>query len=287
MRVFTSTMAPTTAGLTGPALTAIRPRPSCCSLLDRTGAAAQNRSMKDSPLPGLPTMAALMLSAMIAGWIGLFGPLDFSKIKEWQTLAAAIIAATGVLLTALVAVGNVSKQVRINILGREEDRIQRELPGLRDAVIFYNRFVFIRHEGFLSNVTVFFRERGISLPNSTIEKDIIDALPNTDVATRLRVRILTTTMVRFAGNVESALRRIPQMESEISLLKDSAPEDAKRLEEKIESERQRLRILKQRVSSAMDELEEDRRAIQSKIELYDKRLVRIRREVEAYFGETD
>src|SRR6516165_7374506 len=48
-------------------------------------------------LPGLPTMAALMLSALITVWLGLWGPIDIQKLKDWQPLMASIIAPTIVL----------------------------------------------------------------------------------------------------------------------------------------------------------------------------------------------
>ena len=31
-------------------------------------------------LPGLPTMAALMVTVMITVWLGIWGPLDLSRI---------------------------------------------------------------------------------------------------------------------------------------------------------------------------------------------------------------
>ena len=95
---------------------------------------------KEAPrLPGLPTMAALMLSVLIAVWLGLFGPLNLAAIEKWQTLVSASVAAMGIAVAALIAVRNVSRQIRINILLREEDRIEKHLPGLRDASLYLAR----------------------------------------------------------------------------------------------------------------------------------------------------
>jgi|SRR5580692_12473680 hypothetical protein len=41
---------------------------------------------------GLPTMATLMVSAMLAAWLGIWGPIDLEKLKEWQPLIASIVA---------------------------------------------------------------------------------------------------------------------------------------------------------------------------------------------------
>lgn len=43
-------------------------------------------------LPGLPTMSALMLSAVLATWLSVAGP---PNLKDWQTLIASCIALIG------------------------------------------------------------------------------------------------------------------------------------------------------------------------------------------------
>ena len=96
-------------------------------------------------LPGLPTMVVLMLTAILTVWLGIWGPLDLSRLEKWQTLTGSILAIGGVVLTAIVAVRNVRRQIRVNILSREEDRIERLLPGLREAVDFAS--VFLLHRG--------------------------------------------------------------------------------------------------------------------------------------------
>ena len=48
-------------------------------------------------------MAALALIAILVTWLGLWGPLSFDKLKEWQTLLAAIIAPSIALYAATLA----------------------------------------------------------------------------------------------------------------------------------------------------------------------------------------
>ena len=95
-------------------------------------------------LPGLPTISALMLCAMLAAWLGLLGPLDLSTVQNWPTLISALVTAIGIMVAAAIAVRNVKRQIRINILSREEDRIERHLPGLRDARYFLSGFLTYR-----------------------------------------------------------------------------------------------------------------------------------------------
>jgi hypothetical protein len=84
-------------------------------------------------LPSAATMALFMTSVLFATWLGLLGPISISAIKEWQTL----IGFAGTLTVGAIAWVNVSRQLqqqkigtRLSLLSREEDRIEKELPGL-------------------------------------------------------------------------------------------------------------------------------------------------------------
>lgn len=63
--------------------------------------------------PGLPTITALMLAAIVAVWLGVLGPLDLSRLKEWQTLTSALVAliAAGVAYVAAIAKVNFDRAV--------------------------------------------------------------------------------------------------------------------------------------------------------------------------------
>lgn len=43
-------------------------------------------------LPGLPTISALMLTAVLTVWLGLWGAVDLSKLEKWQTLMTGFVA---------------------------------------------------------------------------------------------------------------------------------------------------------------------------------------------------
>jgi hypothetical protein len=90
-------------------------------------------------LPGLPTMSALMLSSVLSAWLGIAGPVNLSVIKEWQTSIGFLVA----LFVGWIAWVNVNRTLkqqrastRITLVGREEDRIERELPNMRDLELF-------------------------------------------------------------------------------------------------------------------------------------------------------
>jgi hypothetical protein len=60
-------------------------------------------------LPGLPTMSALLLAAILTAWLGIWGPISLEGLAKWQTLTGACIAADGV----FVAAYNVTRQMRV------------------------------------------------------------------------------------------------------------------------------------------------------------------------------
>jgi hypothetical protein len=177
--------------------------------LDKRARTSPNISMTVPPhLPGLPTMAALLLAAMIAVWLGIAGPLDLAKLQNWQTLIAACVAAVGIAVTAYVAVRNVTKQIRIGILNREEDRIETELPGLREARDYCGKFLPLKAARAFYGIGQSFCDLGFGISGSTFQEDVSNALPNTDAATRHRVQTRLHSCWIYATTAESLMAKI-------------------------------------------------------------------------------
>jgi hypothetical protein len=82
-----------------------------------------------SNLPGLPTISALGAAILITVWLGVDGPIELEKLKEWQTLMAAIIAPSIAFLAAIVAYKAAMAKVNFD---REvhEKTMQRHRRGL-------------------------------------------------------------------------------------------------------------------------------------------------------------
>jgi hypothetical protein len=98
--------------------------------LDSRKASRHSGAMKKPRLPGLPTVSALMLTAIIATALGLFGPIDIAKFKEWQTLFAAFIAPSIALIAAIVAYKGAMAQVN-QARSVYEETIAREQNATR------------------------------------------------------------------------------------------------------------------------------------------------------------
>ena len=77
--------------------------------LDNHNNRRQNPFMISPRLPGLPTVAALMLAAVLTAWLGVWGPIKLENVKDWQPLIAAVIAlASPVLAASLPPFGRTS-----------------------------------------------------------------------------------------------------------------------------------------------------------------------------------
>jgi hypothetical protein len=86
-------------------------------------------------LPGLPTFSALMLCVVLTAWLGIWGPIDLEKVWRWQTLIGAAFTGLGI----LAASWNVTRQMGLTARSREEDRLEKEIPGLNAAFVFMSR----------------------------------------------------------------------------------------------------------------------------------------------------
>jgi surface antigen len=62
-------------------------------------------------LPGLPTISALMLAAILTVWLGLSGPVDLSKLKEWQALSATFVALAAAGIAYLAVMAKVNRSI--------------------------------------------------------------------------------------------------------------------------------------------------------------------------------
>jgi hypothetical protein len=233
-------------------------------------------------LPGPASIIGLMFSAVTATWLGIFGPLDLTGLKNWQTLISAIVAAAGIAAAAY----NVSRQIRINILVREEDRIEKQLPGLRNAVNFLRSFVTsFRQITAFYRMTSEFARHGFGTAGSTFEKDIEKALPLTDDATRSTALCLLMQAYSAASSAQGSRGLIEQLEDSIRDPSQWAPGEVDKVRNEIAGARREFESQRDKFRNCIDNLNAEVDAIEQKIVRYDRRKKRIRSEVERYFGD--
>jgi hypothetical protein len=202
---------------------------------------------------------------------------------RWQTLTAALLGVGGVILTAIIAVRNVAKQIKINVFS-EEDRIERLLPGLREADHFAGSFLQYRVTRGFHGIVQCFQDDGFGVVGSTYLKDVAKALPNTDQSTRRMVEQRLYTCFNWARNAEAMRLAI---EAGVHNTSDPSQWDTaeyRKVREEIDEHRAKFAQYREQYGIAMDALEAEILLIRKKTELYEDRLGGIREELETYFA---
>ena len=112
-------------------------------------------------LSALCIVLGCVLGILIGGAIGQSGGGE-PWIRTYGSLVGTLFAFAGTIIGFAVATRNMLRQMHINLISREEDRIERTLPGLHDArdFLFYLSLD-LRREGDLNALRVLARH-GIS-----------------------------------------------------------------------------------------------------------------------------
>ena len=79
--------------------------------------------MKKPEWPGIATAVAILLILTMISWLGLWGPVEISHLKEWQTLLASGFA----LIAAGIAYIGATAKVRHDREIAERDEMRRKL----------------------------------------------------------------------------------------------------------------------------------------------------------------
>jgi hypothetical protein len=107
------------------------------------------------------------------------GALD--ALKEWQTLIGALVASAAV----YVAYINVSRQVRMNIILREEQIINDEYPGTMDAAHFLSILnLRLSQETNVAGLTEVLQDYRLRVQTSVVRNELEKVLPQTSLAIR-------------------------------------------------------------------------------------------------------
>jgi hypothetical protein len=72
-------------------------------------------------------MSALMLGAIIVAWLGLWGPINLTRLQQWQTLLAAIIAPSIALYAATLAYQGAMAKVNLDREELDRRRVSEQL----------------------------------------------------------------------------------------------------------------------------------------------------------------
>ena len=239
--------------------------------------------MKRAYLPGLATMAALMLTAMIAAALATIHPADFPLTRAtWLPLLGVLVGVLTIVFTAM----NVTRQIKIGIYSREEDRLEKILPGLIDAQNLCRPFLFhLRPLGSYGSVGGFFQNQGFrSQGPDDIKSEIQRRLPLSDETTRREL----TAALGFVWQAGTAAA-VTQLEiSQHSIERQNHMGQKLVLDSILEVQKMRLAMFEtQKVAyhDALSALQQLSVNLGTKHAYLARRAGRIRKTLEAYFGD--
>jgi hypothetical protein len=207
--------------------------------------------------------------------------------SDWLGFAGAIIAATLTSVVAVAAIYFATKQIRINVLLREEDRIDKLLPGLRNAINFIEPFLDLKALTTMNGAVSGFQLLGFGANGSTLEKDIERALPATDDATRAEV----LSGLHRAYGLARAAEGSRTFKETLEATRDADPPSAwapghyEKLNREIAQAASKFEAHRSQFANYMDELFALSLRCRQRIERYERRRIHIRTEIEEYFGD--
>jgi hypothetical protein len=96
--------------------------------------------MKKNNLSGLSPLWLISLALLLGVFLTTTIPLVISSnainSTAWIGFSGNVVGGAVALIAVVVASMNVARQLRVNLMSREEDRMEQDLPGLREAATY-------------------------------------------------------------------------------------------------------------------------------------------------------
>lgn len=201
---------------------------------------------------------------------------DEPWIKTYQGLVGAFLGIASGGIGLGVATFNVLRQMRINLISREEDRIERTLPGLRDARAYlYDLMIRLRpiEPSMFDDAIVYIGINEIAAIDGVVER----SLPRADD----RVRQVVVNALYGIAAAAFAIRAARRHVIDVSRLRTEG-DDLGTAQYKNAVGNFEAQI--ERAKHYISELRSDADALHAQVIMLERRLPRFREELERYFA---
>jgi hypothetical protein len=148
--------------------------------------------MDRNNLPGLTPVGLILLTTILAAFVPIAVPFVFGsdtvKASDWLGFAGSIITAGVAAIAIRYAWQGIKMQTELDIISREEERMEALLPGLEAALVFLTRV----HSDFIKadfkDYRFILERSGLWLASHDGMRAMIEQkLPSTDASTRRRI----------------------------------------------------------------------------------------------------
>jgi len=246
--------------------------------------------MKNDNLPGLSPIWLIGLALALGVFLSVALPALVSTLPvntaAWLGFAGSVTSGSVAAIAIYVAVRNVRNQLQVSLIGREEERIEAALPGLKQLAGYLGTLVPIIRKSKPAAIA----ERigdfiGIVDEHDNWHDKFDEAFRLTDQATREQLRIILEDIIRssrlVANDEKQMLNAMKRLEFEKEN-KTANIEEARSIVQGLQV-RHNLHMLVYR--TGLHALEAFQDPVRAKIEISERRLIRFRQKVEEYFDD--
>jgi hypothetical protein len=133
---------------------------------------------------------------------------------DWLGFCAGVLAASVAAIAIFFAWRGITRQMRVSIISREEERLERDLPGLYEAMRYCDRLVQMTTTEALNRILERVKEsegdEGVGA-----RRGVRDALPLTDEATKRSITDATMFLFRMASQIKRTREAIARADENI------------------------------------------------------------------------
>jgi hypothetical protein len=251
---------------------------------------AAGSGMNKSNLPGLSPLWLISLAMVLGTTIVVMIPAAISggdaiKANDWIAFAGNVLAGVMTLIAAVIAWFAVQRQIRaqaesearrttIDLISREEERMEALLPGLESA---FNFLITVQNaliiQGNFDAYRTALNGLGLWLDDmNDMQAKIDKRLPTTDASTRLEIARTLGLLVSGTSEYQRAMHHMLDPD-----LVDRTPEETS-------ATQWSLKAATNTVQSARDAFDRLLLAIHERANLFRERMPKFRTRIEASFG---
>jgi hypothetical protein len=204
---------------------------------------------------------------------------ELPSLYKWQTLLSAFVAVGA----AYIAWLNVRKQLSINLMSREEDRIERALPGIRQALEvmspLLNDLRALKHKELAPQLVE-------PLASDNVNESVKRLVPLADEHLRKEVRDILFLLTISAKEAFHAHDEMEGAGLAVRMINEYAPEEHDKLHNALDAAKADFNARADKINRDTDTLEQFISKLNDRANTHVLRLEKIRRIIEQFFETT-
>lgn len=242
--------------------------------------------MNNNQLNGLSPVwligLALCLGVFLVTAIPLVVSVNVINSTAWIGFAGSLVGGAIAIIGLFIASNNVRRQLRINLMGREEERMEIELPSLKQLSEFLKEMTFLTGGFSPGSISKILDAR--LPPNETKDwmSRLRKKLPDADTRSVQQIAVIIGQLYREDYTLEGLSEHWRIIHDRVLREREAGVNGAEiEASSRIAADRMNEGVTK--VQRKIGDLRKYRDEVNRRINLYEERLPRFRKEIEAFF----